>query len=143
MVPPMPTTLPTAERESDPPLAAGEEQRGTGGLLSGEPGIGKSRLSAELVRQIETEPHIRLRYFCAPHHQDSALYPFIVLLERAAGFAREDSPDERRAKLEVLLAPAFVPQPQYMGREGARIQLDVIPWSVPEITLTIAESLSI
>jgi class 3 adenylate cyclase len=74
-------------------------------LVSGEPGIGKSRLSAELVRQIETEPHTRLRYFCAPHHQDSALYPFIVQLERAAGFAREDSEEDRLAKLKTLLAP--------------------------------------
>jgi class 3 adenylate cyclase len=75
-------------------------------LISGEPGIGKSRLSAELVGQIEAEPHTRLRYFCAPHHQDSALYPFIVQLERAAGFAREDSEEDRLAKLKTLLAPA-------------------------------------
>jgi class 3 adenylate cyclase len=75
-------------------------------LVSGEPGIGKSRLSAEIARQIETEPHVRLRYFCAPHHQDSALYPFIVQLERAAEFAREDGAQDKRAKLEALLAPA-------------------------------------
>jgi class 3 adenylate cyclase len=46
-------------------------------LVSGEPGIGKSRLTAALSQRIETEPHTRLRYFCSPHHQDSALYPFI------------------------------------------------------------------
>src|SRR5882724_5107744 len=46
-------------------------------LLSGEPGIGKSRLTAALSEHIGTEPHTRLRYFCSPHHQDSALYPFI------------------------------------------------------------------
>ena len=74
-------------------------------LISGEPCIGKSRLSAELGRQVEAEPHTRLRYFCAPHHQDSALYPFIVQLERAAGFAREDSEEDRLAKLTTLLAP--------------------------------------
>ena len=56
-------------------------------LLSGEPGIGKSRLIAGAARSgIEREPHIRLRYFCSPHHQDSALYPVIAQLERAAGF---------------------------------------------------------
>ena len=55
-------------------------------LVSGEPGIGKSRLAAALSERIGTEPHTRLRYFCSPHHQDSALYPFIVQLERAAGF---------------------------------------------------------
>ena len=60
-------------------------------LVSGEPGIGKSRLTAALSQRIETEPHTRLRYFCSPHHQDSALYPFIGQLERAAGFARDDT----------------------------------------------------
>ena len=55
-------------------------------LISGEPGIGKSRLTAALSAHIESEPHTRLRYFCSPHHQDSALYPFIAQLERAAGF---------------------------------------------------------
>jgi class 3 adenylate cyclase len=54
-------------------------------LVSGEPGIGKSRLTAALSQRIETEPHTRLRYFCSPHDQDSALYPFIGQLERAAG----------------------------------------------------------
>jgi hypothetical protein len=46
-------------------------------LISGEPGIGKSRLTAALSERIGSEPHTRLRYFCSPHHQDSALYPFI------------------------------------------------------------------
>ena len=46
-------------------------------LLSGEPGIGKSRLAAAFQERIENEPHTRLRYFCAPHHQDSALHPII------------------------------------------------------------------
>jgi predicted ATPase len=73
-------------------------------LLSGEPGIGKSRLTAALSQQIRGEPRTRLRYFCSPHHQDSALYPFIEQLERAAGFAREDTPDEKVAKLEALVA---------------------------------------
>jgi class 3 adenylate cyclase len=75
-------------------------------LLSGEPGIGKSRLTAELSRHIESELHTRLRYFCSPHHQDSALYPFITQLERAARFEREDGPEEKLGKLRALLAPA-------------------------------------
>ncbi len=75
-------------------------------LISGEPGIGKSRLTAALSEQIGTEPHTRLRYFCSPHHQDSALYPFIAQLERAAGFAREDGPETKLDKLATLLAPA-------------------------------------
>jgi class 3 adenylate cyclase/tetratricopeptide (TPR) repeat protein len=74
-------------------------------LLSGEPGIGKSRLTAVLSEQIETEPHARLRYFCSPHHQDSALYPFIAQLERTAGFARDDTVEARLDKLRALLAP--------------------------------------
>src|SRR6267154_3939129 len=74
-------------------------------LLSGEPGIGKSRLTAALSQHIETEPHTRLRYFCSPHHQDSALYPFIAQLERAAGFARDDTVEEKLGKLRELLAP--------------------------------------
>jgi hypothetical protein len=53
-------------------------------LVSGEPGIGKSRLAAALAQTIQGEPHTRLRYFCSPYHQDSALHPFIVQLERAA-----------------------------------------------------------
>src|SRR4029077_7289710 len=74
-------------------------------LLSGEPGIGKSRLTVALSEQIEDEPHTRLRYFCSPHHQDSALYPFIAQLERAAGFARDDTVEAKLDKMRALLAP--------------------------------------
>jgi predicted ATPase len=72
-------------------------------LISGEPGIGKSRLTAALSEAIEREPLTRLRYFCSPHHQDSALYPFIVQLERAAGFARDDTAIQKLGKLRGLL----------------------------------------
>jgi predicted ATPase/class 3 adenylate cyclase len=75
-------------------------------LISGEPGIGKSRLTAALSEHIEAERHTRLRYFCSPHHQDSALHPFIAQLERAASFARDDGPEEKLDKLATLLAPA-------------------------------------
>jgi class 3 adenylate cyclase/predicted ATPase len=75
-------------------------------LLSGEPGIGKSRLTAALSLHVGTEPHTRLRYFCSPHHQDSALYPVIVQLERAAGFARDDGPEAKLDKFATLLGPA-------------------------------------
>jgi class 3 adenylate cyclase len=68
-------------------------------LISGEPGIGKSRLIAALSQRIESEPHTRLRYFCSPHHQDSAFYPFIVQLERAAGFTRDDAVEQKLDKL--------------------------------------------
>jgi class 3 adenylate cyclase/predicted ATPase len=74
-------------------------------LVGGEPGIGKSRLTAAIAERLADEPHTRLRYFCSPYHQDSALYPFIAQLERTAGFARDDTAEEKRAKLEALLAP--------------------------------------
>ncbi len=76
-------------------------------LISGEAGIGKSRLTAALSEQIGTEPHTRLRYFCSPHHQDSALYPSIAQLERAAGFARDDTVEAKLGKLRALLAPGM------------------------------------
>ena len=51
-------------------------------LLSGEAGIGKSRLTAALLESIASEPHTRLRYFCSPQHTDSAFYPIIGQMER-------------------------------------------------------------
>jgi class 3 adenylate cyclase/tetratricopeptide (TPR) repeat protein len=73
-------------------------------LLSGEPGIGKSRIAQTIVERLSNEPHTRLRYFCSPHHQDSALYPVITQLERAAGFRRDDTDEQRLDKLEAILA---------------------------------------
>ena len=75
-------------------------------LVSGEPGIGKSRLAQTLLERLSGEPHTRLRSFCSPHHQDSALYPTITQLERAAGFRREDTAEQRLDKLEAVLAQA-------------------------------------
>jgi len=75
-------------------------------LISGEPGIGKSRLVAELAQRLEPEPHIRLRHFCSPHHADSALYPFIAQLERAVDFVRDDTVAEKRTRLDALIGPA-------------------------------------
>jgi class 3 adenylate cyclase/predicted ATPase len=77
---------------------------GTVVLISGEPGIGKSRIAETIVERLGGEPHTRLRYFCSPHHQDSALYPSIAQLERAAGLRREDLAEQRLAKLEAVLA---------------------------------------
>jgi class 3 adenylate cyclase/predicted ATPase len=75
-------------------------------LLGGEAGIGKSRLVTALRDRLAGEDHTRVRHFCSPHHQDSALHPFIAQLERAAGFAREDPVATRLDKIEALLAPA-------------------------------------
>jgi tetratricopeptide (TPR) repeat protein len=74
-------------------------------LLSGEAGIGKSRLIAELIEHLSDDDHLRARYFCSPHHSDSALYPIIGQIARQGGFARSDSAQERSAKLAAVLAP--------------------------------------
>ena len=75
-------------------------------LISGEAGIGKSRIVAALQERLETERPIRLRYFCSPHRRDSALFPIIAWLERAAGFTRDDAPEAKLDKLTVLLSQA-------------------------------------
>ena len=75
-------------------------------LLSGEPGIGKSRIAETILERLSGEPHTRLRLFCSPHHQDTALYPSITQLERAAGFRRDDTDEQRLTKLEAVLALA-------------------------------------
>jgi class 3 adenylate cyclase len=75
-------------------------------LISGEPGIGKSRIAETIQERLSQEPHTRMRFFCSPHHQDSALYPAISQLERAAGFRRDDTAEQRLDKLETLLARA-------------------------------------
>src|SRR6516164_9168907 len=75
-------------------------------LVSGEPGIGKSRITVELEERLHAERHLRLRYFCSPYCRDSALYPFIDQLWHAAEFARADPPAAKRAKLEGVLTAA-------------------------------------
>ena len=78
-------------------------------LLSGEPGIGKSRLTAALLERLAAEPHTRLRYFCSPQHTDSAFYPIIGQMERAAGFAHGDATQAKLDKLDVVLAQTSTP----------------------------------
>ena len=73
-------------------------------LLSGEAGIGKSRLTAAVLERLATEPHTRLRYFCSPQHTDSALYSIIGQMERAAGLAHDDKPQAKLDKLDSVLA---------------------------------------
>jgi class 3 adenylate cyclase/tetratricopeptide (TPR) repeat protein len=73
-------------------------------LLTGEPGIGKSHIALTFEEQLQGEPHTTLRYFCSPHDTNSALFPFIAQLERAAGFERGDSPAQKLSKLRSLIA---------------------------------------
>ncbi len=80
-------------------------------LLSGEAGIGKSRLIADLAGRLTAAPYARLRAFCSPQHTDSAFYPFVAQLERAAGFAADDTVPAKLDKLDVLLAPTL-PAPE-------------------------------
>jgi class 3 adenylate cyclase/predicted ATPase len=73
-------------------------------LISGEAGIGKSRLTASLLESLAPEPHTSLRYFCSPQHTDSAFYPIIGQMERAAGLLHDDTPQQKLDKLDALLA---------------------------------------
>ena len=93
-------------------------------LISAEPGVGKSRLAEALAEKIAAEPHTRLRYFCSPHHQDSALYPMIGQMERAAGFAHGDRPEGRLAKLQKVLAA-------YRAADGGRGAARRTPFAAP------------
>ena len=76
-------------------------------LLSGEAGIGKSRLTAALLERLANEPHTRLRYFCSPQHTDSAFYPIIGQMERAAGFMSDDTSQAKLDKLDAVLMRSF------------------------------------
>jgi class 3 adenylate cyclase/predicted ATPase len=83
---------------------AAREGNGQFVMMSGEPGIGKSRLLQALLGHASADPHTALRYFCSRHRQSSPLYPFIEQLERAAGFKPDDTAEEKLTKLEMLLA---------------------------------------
>ena len=79
-------------------------------LLSGEPGIGKSRLVQELKEQLEHEGVTRIEFRCSPYHQNSALYPIIDHLQRLLQFARDDAPAAKLEKLQHTLSHYRFPQ---------------------------------
>jgi class 3 adenylate cyclase/tetratricopeptide (TPR) repeat protein len=85
----------------------GQAAQGSGRvvLITGEAGIGKSRLTRAVQDWLASEPNLQLTYHCSPYHQDSALYPIIGQLSRAAAIEREDSAEARLGKLQALLAP--------------------------------------
>jgi predicted ATPase len=112
-------TMPLVGREEEVALLLRRWEQAEAGegsvvLICGEPGIGKSRLAQTMHERLAPDcdrglaatPHTRLRFFCAPHLQDSALHPVIAHLERAAGFRREDTADARLHRLEAMLAQA-------------------------------------
>ena len=108
-------------------------------LLSGEAGIGKSRLTAALLERLAGEPHTRLRYFCSPQHTDSALYPIIGQMERAAGFAHDDTPQAKLDKLDAVLAQtststqdaALFAEMLSLPNDGRYPALDLTPRAAP------------
>jgi class 3 adenylate cyclase/tetratricopeptide (TPR) repeat protein len=104
-------TTPVVGRDEETELLMRRWQQAKGGegsvaLISGEPGIGKSRIVQSVLERIQGEQHVRLRYFCSPHHQDTALYPMIRQLERTVKFRREDTAEQRLGKLKTVLALA-------------------------------------
>ena len=104
-------------------------------LLSGEAGIGKSRLTAALLDRLATELHARLRYFCRPLHTDTAFYPIVAQIERAAGLTYDDTPKARLDKLDALLAEtstsiedaALFAEMMSISNDGRYLTLELVP----------------
>jgi predicted ATPase len=92
-------------------------------LLSGEPGIGKSRLLQELTEQLGPEGPTRIEFRCSPYHQHSALYPIIDHLQRLLQFARADSPATKLEKLQHMLSHYRFPQADTMPLLAALLSL--------------------
>lgn len=88
-------------------------QQGEGQILTvtGEAGIGKSRVIEALQQELAAEAHARVNLQCSPYHSDSALYPVIQYLNRAAGLAPADAPDVRAEKLRALLGARHIGNP--------------------------------
>ena len=101
-------------------------------LLSGEPGIGKSRLLLALMQGISSDSCFPIRYYCSAHHTGSALHPLIARLERSAGIQSSDTSDQRLAKLSSVLAPSR-PSPEELT---VIADLLSIPRSSPEVEVS-------
>jgi class 3 adenylate cyclase/predicted ATPase len=135
-------------REEESALLLRRWERATKGegqvvLLSGEPGIGKSRLTAAFMERLAGEPHTRLRYFCSPQHTDSPLYPIIGQMERAARLAHNDTVQVKLDKLDALLKQtstsaqhaALIVDTLSLPNEGRYPALELTPQQRRESTL--------
>lgn len=87
-------------------------------VLTGEAGIGKSRLTRGMIDALAGEPHTRISYQCSPYHSDSPLYPTIQQLSFAAGFAPDDTNDDRLDRLETLMVGAETDRPLFAALLG-------------------------
>jgi predicted ATPase len=112
-------------------------------LFSGEAGIGKSRLTAALLERFANEPHTRLRSFCSPQHTDSAFYPIIGQMERAAALSRDDSLNAKLDKLDAMLAQsstssqdaALIAEMLSLPNDGRYLALELTPQQRRQRTL--------
>lgn len=122
------------EEELDHLLRTWRQAASAGGrlvLLSGEPGIGKSRLLAAFEEALAEAPHRSLRYFCSPLHRESALHPVIVRWQQEAGFAYDDTAAAQLAKLHALLAPAAL-APEDVALIAAMLSLPADAAALPQ-----------
>jgi class 3 adenylate cyclase/predicted ATPase len=141
-----PTPMVGREEECELLLNRWREAKASEGrvvLLSGEAGIGKSRLTAAFLERLSGEPHVRMRYFCSPQHTDSALHPIIAHFERAAGLAREDATKTKLDKLDALLVAtatsredaALLAEMLSLPNDGRHPALDFAPQQRREKTI--------